>query len=147
MQALSTRLFLLLVARQGTCSRDCSVLSHFRRVFLSRHFKPRTRPAMGARFVQGDRCLRLVPVVLVLRVSRSEWVAKEAQYALERQRQTIDRKPDIVPFILDGPPPPEVPAFLSHLHFDDWMRYTIMASNLKAVARMAREAADRVVVP
>ena len=62
--------------------------------------------------------------------SRSEWVAKEAQYALERQRQTIDHKPDIVPFILDGPPPPKVPAFLSHLHFDDWMRYAIVASTV-----------------
>jgi hypothetical protein len=60
--------------------------------------------------------------------SRSEWVAKEAQYALERQRQTFDHRPDIVPFILDGPPPPQVPAFLSHLHFDDWMRYAIEAS-------------------
>jgi hypothetical protein len=60
--------------------------------------------------------------------SRSEWVAKEAQYALERQRQTIDHRPDIVPLVLDGPPPPDVPAFLSHLHFDDWMRYAIEAS-------------------
>jgi TIR domain len=72
---------------------------------------------------------------------RSEWVAKEAQYALERQRQTIDHKPDIVPFILDGPPPPEVPAFLSHLHFDDWMRYAIMASASKvATTAIPREA-------
>jgi TIR domain len=56
--------------------------------------------------------------------SQSEWVAKEAQYALERLHYTSDR-PEIVPLILEGPPPPPVPTFLSHLHFDDWMRYAI----------------------
>jgi TIR domain len=63
--------------------------------------------------------------------SRSEWVAKEAQYAVAQRKKSGDLRPDIVPLILDGPPPPAVPDFLSHLHFDDWMRYAISATKAR----------------
>ena len=54
---------------------------------------------------------------------RSEWVEKEVRYAIGRQRH--GKRPEIVPLILEGPPSPEPPPHLSHLHFDDWMRYAI----------------------
>jgi hypothetical protein len=61
----------------------------------------------------------------------SEWVAKEARYALERQNGSDDRSPDVVPLVLEGPPAPRPPEFLQHLHFDDWMRFAISALGTK----------------
>lgn len=55
----------------------------------------------------------------------SEWVGKEWRYALDRQR--AGSALDIVPLILEGPPAPQPPRDLSHLHFDDWMRYAMAA--------------------
>ncbi len=59
--------------------------------------------------------------------SASDWVAKEARYALERRSRSGDRTPDVVPLVLEGPPAPTPPEFLQHLHFDDWMRLAIAA--------------------
>ncbi len=56
----------------------------------------------------------------------SEWVLKEAQHALERQGMT--GQPDIVPVILEGPPPVLPPESLRVIHFDDRIRYFIAAS-------------------
>jgi hypothetical protein len=56
--------------------------------------------------------------------SASEWVEKEARYALKRQKDSGSGTPEIVPLILDRPPPP-APAFLAHLHFSDWRLYAI----------------------
>ncbi len=58
---------------------------------------------------------------------QSEWVAKEVRYALERRDCSDDQSPNLVPLILEGPPPPEPPEFLRHLHFNDWMRFAIAA--------------------
>lgn len=59
---------------------------------------------------------------------RSEWVLKEVEYALGRQTASPDGAPDIVPVILEGPPPVLPPASLGALHFDDRIRYFIAAS-------------------
>lgn len=56
----------------------------------------------------------------------SEWVLKEVLHALERQAMT--GKPDIVPVILEGPPPVLPPESLRVIHFDDRIRYFIAAS-------------------
>jgi hypothetical protein len=53
----------------------------------------------------------------------SRWVQKEVQYALDRQRQSEDDLPEIVPVMIEGPPVPEPPAYLSHLHFNDRLLY------------------------
>jgi len=47
----------------------------------------------------------------------SEWVIKEAEYALGRRGD--GDVPDIVPVILEGPPPILPPASLGKLHFND----------------------------
>ena len=49
--------------------------------------------------------------------STSEWVQKEARYALALRGKSPSQTPDIVPLILDGPPAPRPPNFLQHLHF------------------------------
>ncbi len=53
----------------------------------------------------------------------SEWVSREWRYGLERKGEDF-----IHPVILEGPPPPEPPPELAHLHFADRMLYFIKAS-------------------
>jgi len=64
--------------------------------------------------------------------SESEWVAREAKYALERRDGAADQRPDLVPLILEGPPVPTPPDFLKHLHFNDWVRLAIAAHDIKS---------------
>lgn len=49
----------------------------------------------------------------------SEWVEREARYALERHEHAELSGPEIVPIVLEGPPVPPPPDHLSHLHFGD----------------------------
>jgi hypothetical protein len=58
--------------------------------------------------------------------SQSQWVIREAEYALTRQRH--GNEPDIVPVILDGPPPVLPPPALADLHFNDQITYLIASS-------------------
>jgi hypothetical protein len=48
----------------------------------------------------------------------SEWVRKEWQHALKREEKDFIR-----PIIIEGPPIPEPPAELAHLHFGDRASY------------------------
>jgi hypothetical protein len=57
----------------------------------------------------------------------SEMVIREAEYAMKRQRESGGRRPQITPFILEGPPPPAPPQSLAELHFNDPIRYVIAA--------------------
>jgi TIR domain len=52
----------------------------------------------------------------------SEWVAKEIDWALQTQRRTGGLRPDIRPFILEGPPIAPPPRSLQHLHFNSATR-------------------------
>ncbi len=52
----------------------------------------------------------------------SEWVEKEWRYGLKRKGEDYIR-----PVILEGPPIPQPPDELKHLHFDDKVRYLIKA--------------------
>ncbi len=56
----------------------------------------------------------------------SEWVLKEAEYALSRQ--SVCDRPDIVPVILAGPPIITPPESLKELHFNDRIHYFINAA-------------------
>ena len=58
----------------------------------------------------------------------SEWVEKEVKYALDRQKQSPEKLPDIIPVIIEGPPPVAPPSWLSHLHFNDPICYFIAGS-------------------
>jgi uncharacterized protein YjbI with pentapeptide repeats len=58
----------------------------------------------------------------------SEWVAKEIAYALECQAGLDDNPPAIEPVPIEGPPPPEPPSVLRHLHFNDALLTHIQAA-------------------
>ena len=58
--------------------------------------------------------------------AKSEWVAKEWRYALERSATHPDRRPDICPVILTAPPPTP-PQELSDRHFNDILAYVLKA--------------------
>jgi len=53
----------------------------------------------------------------------SEWVGKEWRYALARKGPAEISPPDIIPVIIEGPPPVPPPPELEHLHFNDHLIY------------------------
>ena len=53
----------------------------------------------------------------------SPWVEREVDHALERRLATNGMRPDIVPYLLEGPPPPSPPERWNHLHFGDSLYY------------------------
>lgn len=59
--------------------------------------------------------------------AKSEWVLRESEQALRRQRSSREKWPDIVPILLEGPPPPPVPPSLAEIHMNDPLRYIIAA--------------------
>jgi len=58
--------------------------------------------------------------------AKSEWVLKEAAYALARRRE-FGGRPDITPVVLEGPPVPHCPDILRDIHFNDPLVYVIAA--------------------
>ena len=58
----------------------------------------------------------------------SEWVKKEVLHALARQGGDPDAEPEIVPVLLEGPPPVAPPPELAHLHFNVPILYFIAGS-------------------
>ncbi|MGD9979228.1 MAG: toll/interleukin-1 receptor domain-containing protein [Hyphomonadaceae bacterium] len=58
--------------------------------------------------------------------SASEWVEKEAEHALTRQRRSNGKRPDITVQMLDGPPWAPHPAHLDSINFDDFVRAAIV---------------------
>jgi hypothetical protein len=57
----------------------------------------------------------------------SEWVMKEIRYALERKGADGMSAPEIVPVIIEGPPPVPPPPELKDIHFNDQFIYFINA--------------------
>jgi hypothetical protein len=56
----------------------------------------------------------------------SEWVEKEAEYALTRRRRSNGKMPDITVQMLDGPPWAPHPPALDSINFDDFVRAAIV---------------------
>jgi signal recognition particle receptor subunit beta len=56
----------------------------------------------------------------------SEWVMNEVRYAIQRQASS-NGEPEIMPVIVEGPPPAAPPPELQHLHFDDYLMYFMTA--------------------
>jgi hypothetical protein len=50
-------------------------------------------------------------------------VLKEARYAVARKASDDLAPPEIVPVVIEGPPPVPPPSDLAHLHFDDPLIY------------------------
>lgn len=55
----------------------------------------------------------------------SEWVMKETEYALARRAASTNGDPDIIPVIIEGPPPPAPPEQLKDIHFNDNLLYVL----------------------
>jgi hypothetical protein len=55
---------------------------------------------------------------------QSVWVIREAEYAQQRAKVA---SLEIVPILLEGPPPPRPPECLKDIHFNDPIRYIIFA--------------------
>ncbi len=53
------------------------------------------------------------------------WVMRETEYALARRAASDDGNPDIIPVIIEGPPPPTPPESLKDIHFNDSMIYVL----------------------
>lgn len=53
----------------------------------------------------------------------SEWVMKEVRYAIARKDGQDANPPEIMPVILEGPPPVVPPKDLQAFHFNDKLRY------------------------
>ena len=56
----------------------------------------------------------------------SEWVEKEAEYALNRRHNSNGKRPDITVQMLDGPPWAPHPRHLDAINFDDFVRAAIV---------------------
>jgi TIR domain len=67
--------------------------------------------------------------------ARSEWVVREAEYALHRSETSAERIPDIAPVMIEGPPIPRPPDSLKHLHFNDPLCYVIATVQSEQPAR------------
>ena len=65
------------------------------------------------------------------------WVNKEIDYALTCARQRGVDTPEILPIILEGPPPPKPPDLLADRHFNDPLLYVIAAVEKLAAHRPA----------
>jgi hypothetical protein len=87
-------------------------------------------------FAEIDRC-DLFLLFWSSHAASSDWVRQEAEYALARHRGSAEASPDIRPIILEGPPIPRPPGSLASLHFNDMLRYMVVASELEAKARGA----------
>lgn len=55
----------------------------------------------------------------------STWVMQEVKYALERKKLAVIGNPEIVPVIIEGPPPVTPPDELTDIHFNDKLIYFI----------------------
>ena len=56
---------------------------------------------------------------------KSEWVLKEVRYAMDRHNGNELAPPEIVPVIIEGPPPVPPPEDLADLHFNDPVMYFV----------------------
>jgi hypothetical protein len=78
-------------------------------------------------FEEIDRC-QLFLLFWSSHAAKSEWVLREAEYALARQSKSrMAAIPEITPVVLEGPPVPAPPESLRHIHFNDPIRYVISA--------------------
>jgi hypothetical protein len=68
--------------------------------------------------------------------SKSDWVRKEYLQANTTSSRSPDNRPRIAILPLEGPPPPDPPPELAHLHFSDDLLYALkVESDISAEAR------------
>lgn len=70
--------------------------------------------------------------------SKSRWVKKEILCALSLQKGNDAAPPDIIPIIIEGPPPVQPPPALNFLHFNDKFIYFIYAAEAEQEKQKSR---------
>jgi hypothetical protein len=66
----------------------------------------------------------------------SEWIEKELRHALERKGGRDEAPPEIIPVIIEGPPPAAPPSYLAADHFNDTLQYFVWVEDqLKNASR------------
>jgi hypothetical protein len=65
-------------------------------------------------------------------------VLKEVQYAMTRNGGDELAPPEILPVIIEGPPPVKAPPELAHLHFNDRMIYFMQPPRKSWFSRLGR---------
>jgi hypothetical protein len=88
-------------------------------------------------FNEIDRC-DLFLLFWSSAAKKSEWVLKEVHYAMERCGSDELAPPEIVPVIIEGPPPVEPPPELAHLHFNDRITYFMQPTQKNWFSRLRR---------
>jgi serine/threonine protein kinase len=78
-------------------------------------------------FQEIDRC-DLFLLFWSSHAAKSDWVIREAEYALKRSEREATPRLDITPIVLEGPPVPSPPSSLRSIHFNDPLRYVIAAA-------------------
>jgi hypothetical protein len=63
---------------------------------------------------------------------------KETEYALACRAASGDGLPDIIPVIIEGPPPPEPPEALKDIHFNDCLLYVLAGVEEHAIISQKR---------
>ena len=69
---------------------------------------------------------------------KSEWVLKEVQYAMRRNGGDELAPPEILPVIIEGPPPVTPPPELAHLYMNDRMIYYMQTGQSNWLSRLRR---------
>ena len=86
----------------------------------------------------GNRQERCFFAILVKACAEIQMGHRKVEYALQRSQAATPSHPfEIVPVLLEGPPPPLPPKSLNDIHFNDAIRYVIFAENsgIKALIR------------
>lgn len=70
--------------------------------------------------------------------SRSEWVEREARYAVARQKKTNEEMPDVMPVFLE-PEAPQPPDWIKDRHFDSMLRLAMQGAQADLLALKSKQ--------
>ena len=87
-------------------------------------------------FEEIDRC-DTVLLFWSKNAAASEWVKKEVNYALDRQKTSAVHEPEVKPVVIGDPPVPLPPDEWKHLHFNDKLYYMALGVDQDQAARSA----------
>jgi hypothetical protein len=68
----------------------------------------------------------------------SKWVVSEAEYALQVSKNVFGQPLEIIPILLEGPPPPDPPPSLQEIQFNDPIKCVIFAEEMATNSRWHR---------
>jgi TIR domain len=158
--------FTLKVSRNGTTADPDlvgEVARRYRQAFLSYSHEDRVKvlayaqllDAIGIKYFQDVASLRtmedweprlhsaidecdLFLLFWTASASRSEWVEREARYAVARRRKTNEAIPDVMPVFLE-PQAPKPPDWIKDRHFDSMLRLAMQGAQADLLALKSKQ--------